>query len=551
MSLLYIILIALLFGWSLTTSEFTRSLSGLVATRYLHSYGFLLCFVACIAVGGIIAEPISHPMEKELRLTSPAASLIVAAAAAFSVFTVAKFSTYSTVIYSTVGAFVAWKLFAGQTDIIPFACRHFLSWMTAPVMTGLLAYIITTIYRKYIADSNIHFFRLSYYLKVGILVNTLIFAVLFGANNGLLILILNSTVRTDFSLFMAQISFNTDSFLFLISVLSVFLATYYVAIRKVSLHAQEISHIGTETILLSFIAVNAVLFLYTVISIPLSVLQIVSAALMGSSLSRKNSETSLHSLKGQVTAMVLNPLVAFATAYLLLNSVRINTLPTPQHVIMTPSRINITTPVILSVIICILIVLLFYILRENKLKLKAQKEALRHQESLFQNQKSLSAMEVRTVLLENESLNTKLEQKRQELTNIALNISEQKVFLEHTYRALKDIRDASSLYDKNRKTEELEKFVLQKMNFSHEIETFYSEVEHLHKDFNIRLSEQHPNLTENDRRLVTLLRLGFSTKHISSLNNISPKSVEIARYRLRNKLGIPHDQKLSHYLQSI
>ncbi|MBK7099287.1 MAG: hypothetical protein IPH58_14300 [Sphingobacteriales bacterium] len=97
----------------------------------------------------------------------------------------------------------------------------------------------------------------------------------------------------------------------------------------------------------------------------------------------------------------------------------------------------------------------------------------------------------------------------------------------------------------------MEKDVFQKMNFSQEIEGLYSQIETLHKDFNIHLAEHFPQLSENDIRLVTLLRLGFSTKHIASLNNISPKSVEIARYRLRSKLGLSHDQNLQKYLKTI
>lgn len=79
--------------------------------------------------------------------------------------------------------------------------------------------------------------------------------------------------------------------------------------------------------------------------------------------------------------------------------------------------INLATPIVLFLIIVLLSGALFYIIKQNKQKIKAQKEALIHQENLFNNQKSLSVMEVKTVLLENESLNTKLELKRQELTN--------------------------------------------------------------------------------------------------------------------------------------
>ena len=67
----------------------------------------------------------------------------------------------------------------------------------------------------------------------------------------------------------------------------------------------------------------------------------------------------------------------------------------------------------------------------------------------------------------------------------------------------------------------------------------------------MRLAERFPDLTEQEKRLVTLLRLGFSSKYISSLMNVSPKSVEIGRYRLRRKLKLTKGDNLVNFLKSI
>lgn len=51
--------------------------------------------------------------------------------------------------------------------------------------------------------------------------------------------------------------------------------------------------------------------------------------------------------------------------------------------------------------------------------------------------------------------------------------------------------------------------------------------------------------------LATLLRLGFSSKYIATLMNITPKSVEISRYRLRQKLGLSKGDSLVNFIRSI
>ena len=53
------------------------------------------------------------------------------------------------------------------------------------------------------------------------------------------------------------------------------------------------------------------------------------------------------------------------------------------------------------------------------------------------------------------------------------------------------------------------------------------------------------------RKLANLLRQGFSSKYIASLMNITPKSVEINRYRLRSKLGLSRSDNLIKFIKSI
>lgn len=62
-----------------------------------------------------------------------------------------------------------------------------------------------------------------------------------------------------------------------------------------------------------------------------------------------------------------------------------------------------------------------------------------------------------------------------------------------------------------------------------------------------KLKEKHPDLTPNDLRLCVYLRLNLSSKEIAPLLNISPRSVEIKRYRLRKKLQLDSKINLNEY----
>lgn len=69
--------------------------------------------------------------------------------------------------------------------------------------------------------------------------------------------------------------------------------------------------------------------------------------------------------------------------------------------------------------------------------------------------------------------------------------------------------------------------------------------------FLAKIKEQHPNLNSNDLKFCIHLRLNLTNKEISSLYNISIKSVEIKRYRLRKKMQLTREVNLQDYILRI
>ncbi|RZJ69256.1 triple tyrosine motif-containing protein [Flavobacterium sp.] len=70
-------------------------------------------------------------------------------------------------------------------------------------------------------------------------------------------------------------------------------------------------------------------------------------------------------------------------------------------------------------------------------------------------------------------------------------------------------------------------------------------------DFLKKIKLLHPSLTPNDLRLCAYLRLNLSSKEIAPLLNISVRSVEVKRYRLRKKMDLPHEKGVVEYILSI
>ena len=132
-----------------------------------------------------------------------------------------------------------------------------------------------------------------------------------------------------------------------------------------------------------------------------------------------------------------------------------------------------------------------------------------------------------------------------------MNLGEQKEFIDGLYEKVKQAQAETDADKKDALLHELRTDLNLRKNFSNEIDSFYAQVETLHKDFTTRMTERFPQLTKQERRLAMLLRLGFSTKYMAALMNIAPTSVEIGRHRLRAKLGLSRGQNLTEFIKTI
>ena len=70
----------------------------------------------------------------------------------------------------------------------------------------------------------------------------------------------------------------------------------------------------------------------------------------------------------------------------------------------------------------------------------------------------------------------------------------------------------------------------------------------VHGDFLSRLGNEFQDLSPNEHKLCAFLRLNLNSKDIANLMGISLRGVEVARYRLRKKLGLDKGQNLSKFI---
>jgi ligand-binding sensor domain-containing protein/DNA-binding CsgD family transcriptional regulator len=81
-----------------------------------------------------------------------------------------------------------------------------------------------------------------------------------------------------------------------------------------------------------------------------------------------------------------------------------------------------------------------------------------------------------------------------------------------------------------------------------EWDQFAKHFDKVHSDFVMQLKTKHPDISPNEVKLCSYLRMNLSSKEIAQLLNISVRGVEISRYRLRKKLNLQGGENLFDYL---
>ncbi|WP_452221238.1 triple tyrosine motif-containing protein [Lacinutrix salivirga] len=175
---------------------------------------------------------------------------------------------------------------------------------------------------------------------------------------------------------------------------------------------------------------------------------------------------------------------------------------------------------------------------------KKQREAL-----LLKTKRELELRELENkqqlMSFNNEKLKQDIESKNRELAISTMSLIKKNEFLNTIKKDLSEtsknevnIKSVIKIIDKN-------------LNNTDDWKFFQEAFNNADKDFLKRIKSKHPSLTPNDLKLCAYLRLNLSSKEIAPLLNISPRSVEVKRYRLRKKMELRHEDSLTSYILEV
>jgi len=514
------------------------------------------------------------------RVDALAGAFTVTLCAALVVFTMTKRTLPVSTSQAVVGAIIGWSFFTGHPTDTKVLGKIVSTWISGPLLGMGFSAGLFVLLRIFLRKAKIHIIKLDYMIRIGLILAGAFGAYSLGANNIGNVMGVFVSAAPDIILNFGFFSLDGVQLLFLAGGLAIAVGVFTYSERVMNTVGNGILSLSPEAAIVVVLSHGLVLFLFSssgfsnyLITIglpplplvPVSSTQVIIGSVMGIGFIKGAREINIKTIFGIVAGWIATPvisgIVTFFALFFAKNVFDLQvtaTEPVKQVVESSPDfapevlhQINMILPGILILAGITIFVLVFLVFRQQKLRLKAENELLVQQNQLFSAQKALNEFEINAIQREKNILETKLELKRKEFANAALNLTDQRTFLEKVLIELEKIKNEESLTEIRRILHDASFLIRQKMTFSVKKEDFYSQVEQVQKDFLMKLETKFPKLTENEKRLTTLTRMNLSTKEIATMMNISAKSVEVARYRLKKTFGLTSNDNLIQFIHNI
>lgn len=215
-----------------------------------------------------------------------------------------------------------------------------------------------------------------------------------------------------------------------------------------------------------------------------------------------------------------------------------------QFSIAPPFYLSKLAIVVYAVILLFLLALLYlyiqHIFRVKKEKIQYEQEEIRKRE--------IEIREKQIMALEKEKLSSELTLKSKELAESTMTIIKKNEILAGIKTELIKHKEILGTQYPNKYYDKLLKMLDENLSSEDDWAIFQSNFDRIHENFFRNLHERYPELTPNDLRFCAYLRLNLSSKDIAHLMNISLKGVEVARYRIRKKIGLPSNKSLTEFM---
>ncbi|MDR1783540.1 MAG: inorganic phosphate transporter [Dysgonamonadaceae bacterium] len=570
----------LFLGWSMGANDAANLFGTAVGSRMVRFRTAALIASVFVILGAVMQGSGTTQTLTELgAVDAIGGAFTVALCSAIVVTLFVRYKIPVSTSQAIVGAIAGWCFFTSAPLNYGVLLKILSAWILSPLFGCIIAAMLYLFVRQYVRSAKIHVLKLEAIIRVMLIVACALSAYALGANN----------IANVMGIFVNSFAFSIKTQLFTISSIHLLflLGGFAIALGIYTYSRRIIETIGSKVVkmtpLMAVVVVMTqavVLLLFSSPSIsdglravglpaiplvPVSSTQIVVGALLGIGLVKGIQEIKFSMVGNIFISWIVTPLASAILTFFALFFVRHTfdiqvtmqetgkiapeVTPTSREIFL-PMEINYWIIALAVLLLSAIIYIIVLTVRNNRLR-QFSMNVEADEQSYSDYRKALADIEVNAIKLENDQLLTSLEAKKQQLITYSLSIAEHRKRTEDAAELIKKVINTA---DEHEKSLLLEKYLMdlkQRISYIGEVDAIYLQAKNIHSSFIEKLNCLHPDLTDHEIKLLILLRIGLSSKEIAPLMNISDKSVDINRHRLRKKLKIARDVGLSDYAKTL
>jgi phosphate/sulfate permease/DNA-binding CsgD family transcriptional regulator len=595
---LFFITSGLFLGWTLGANDASNVFGSAVGSKMIRFKQAAIIASIFVVLGAVFqGAGGSHTLGKLGSVDALGGAFTVALAAGLSVLWMTKSKLPVSTSQAIVGAIIGWNLFTGNPTDMSSLTKIVTTWVSGPILGGIFAVLLFLMLQFILRKSKIHLIKLDAYIKYALLVVGAFGSYSLGANNIANVVGVFIPSAPNITLDLGFFTLDGTQLLFLGGGISIAIGIITYSKKVMMTVGNSLMKLNAETAIIVVLAHSLVLFVFSSQSlsdlfvriglpaiplVPVSSSQAIVGAILGIGILKGGKNIQLKVIGKIAIGWLLTPIIAgllaFFTLFFMSNVFNLKVSENPSKfvksnvVVKDNSKLSIDTkekilkdfdqqketttfniykPVVIIVIIILVVLLVYQLYIISKLKEKDKLEEFQENIDKYDAQQIILENELKMTNDTNLKLEREIEAKEKEQKKVALSIIRKNEILTKLKAEIEILKLKPESTLKYSDLNTLKILILENLNIENERKSLHQYIKELNNSFFQNLEKRYPGLTDNEKKLCSLLRLKLTSKEIASILNITPKSVEVNRYRLRKKMNIKKEEKLSKIIRKL
>ena len=614
MIILFYLSSGLFLGWSLGANDAANVFGTAVGSRMIRFKTAAIVASIFVILGAVIqGAGANHTLGKLGNVSTIAAAFTVALAAALTVYWMTRMRLPVSTSQAIVGAIIGWNFYTNNPTDLNILTKIVTTWVSGPILGGVFAILLFMLVKKLTKKSSVHLLYRDSFIRYGLLAVGAFGAYSLGANNIANVMGVFTGAIDLPVIDLGIVQFSSTQQLFFIGGIAIAIGIVTYSKHIMETVGNSLMPLTPEAAIVVVLSQALVLFIFSsqglsnaiqsiglpaIPLVPVSSSQVVIGSIIGIGLYKGGKEIKYNILGSISLGWVATPVVAGIIAFFMLffvnnvfqkdvggdrkihssvevkhNNIEditdVNDTLLPNYSTEKQSE-NITDSIPtkneqrdnsfggfstiylwigISILFMVILWLLYYLWLKSKEK-RLDEHKLKSLEQKYQIKIESLEKSLKDKIHRHDDLGKELKFRQSEMVTMAMSIIRKNEFLnslkDEIVKIKANIRDQEIRLGLNK----LSLMITQDLSIDRDREKFQMHINEQNSNFIHQLTESFPSMTDNEKRLASLLRLNLSSKEIASILNISPKSVEMNRYRLRKKLKVDTKTSLSDFIRN-